>query len=114
MRFNACLVGLAGVLAGTGNAAPESLPCTSAPVFDNGRSSAAECAERVTGARTVIDLSDDWAPAIFSEIADRPQSYRATFVALANERLGDTREWDSSRRDRYFELFGIFPSFSII
>jgi hypothetical protein len=98
MRFSACLVGLAGVLAGTGTAAPESLPCTSAPVFDNGRSGPSECAERIRGARTVIDLGDGWAPAIFSETADRPQSCRATFVALANERLGDTREWDSARR----------------
>ena len=64
---------------------------------------------------TVIDLGDDWAPSIFdAENADQPQPYRATFVALANERIGDTRPWDAARRDRYFELYGIFPSFSVI
>jgi len=115
MRFKAWLLGLAGVLAATGTAASESLPCTSVAVFENGRAGPSTCAERASdGGLTVIDLGDDWAPAIFSETADRPQSYRATFVALANERLGDTREWDSARRDRYFELFGIFPSLSII
>jgi hypothetical protein len=63
---------------------------------------------------TVVDLGDDWAPGIFSETADQPQSYRATFVALENEHIGDTRAWETARRDQYFELFGIFPSFSVI
>jgi len=61
-----------------------------------------------------VDLSDEWTPATFSETAERPQSYRATFLALANERIGEGRAWDTARRDRYFELFGIFPSFSVI
>ena len=61
---------------------------------------------------TVIDLGDDWAPAIFSETDARPQSYRSRLVALANERPDAADE--TARRDRYFELFGIFPSFSVI
>jgi hypothetical protein len=63
---------------------------------------------------TTVDLGDHWAPEIFSETGDHPQSYRARFVALANEDLGEGRDWDVARRDRYFELYGIFPSFSVI
>ena len=66
-----------------------------------------------TGA-TTVDLGDRWAPEIFAETSDRPQSYRRTFVALANEEVGQGREWDVARRDRHFELYGIFPSFSVI
>lgn len=32
----------------------------------------------------------------------------------ANERLGAGREWSSARRDAHLELFGIFPSISVI
>lgn len=62
----------------------------------------------------VLDLGDEWTPQILSETADLPQSYRGTFVALANQRVGTGSEWDSARLDRYFELFGIFPSVSVV
>lgn len=63
---------------------------------------------------TSIDLGDAWAPRIFSETPEWPQSYRATYVALANERPGEGDEWETERSDRYFELFGISPSFGVL
>jgi hypothetical protein len=67
---------------------------------------------------TVVDLSDAWAPSVLSEQADLGdkgrQPYRATYVALANERLGQGPEWDRARKDRYLELYGIFPSFTVL
>ena len=72
------------------------------------------CADKNDGAATLLDLGDGWAPAIFSETLDHPQPYRRTFVALANERIGEGRQWDTARRNRYFELYGIFPSFSVV
>jgi hypothetical protein len=63
---------------------------------------------------TVVDLADEWTPQILSETADLPQSYRRTFVALANQRVDAGSEWDTARRDQYFELFGIFPSVSVV
>lgn len=65
---------------------------------------------------TVIDLSDDWAPYIFSEDesagAAGTQPYRDTFVALADERLGDVS--NSLDKELYLELFGIFPTFRVL
>ncbi|HXI56652.1 MAG TPA: hypothetical protein VNO55_11375 [Polyangia bacterium] len=61
-----------------------------------------------------VNLGDDWAPAIFSESAAEPQPYRATYVALENERLDAPGMPESARRDRAFELFGIPPSLSVI
>ena len=72
------------------------------------------CADKNDGAATLVDLGDGWAPAIFSETLDHPQPYRRTFVALANERIGKGRPWDAARHDRYFELYGIVPSFSVV
>ncbi len=35
----------------------------------------------------VVDLSDEWAPFIFSEEEGKPNRYRQTFIALANNRV---------------------------
>jgi hypothetical protein len=86
--------------------------CTPIPVMDEGAAAGSVCADRAGPGLTVIDLADDWAPKIFSETPDRPQPYRATFVALANERREGAGE--TARRDRYYELFGISPSLSVI
>ena len=67
---------------------------------------------------TVIDLSDAWAPRV---LRDEPSlgevgrvGYRATYVALANERFDEVDEPDLARADRYLELFGIPPSFAVL
>lgn len=74
----------------------------------------AEMPAAADAAPTVIDLRDEWTPRVFSETAEQPQSYRSTFIALAAERAGEAPEWETARRDRHYELFGIFPAFSVV
>lgn len=65
---------------------------------------------------TVVDLSDDWAPNIFSEAPELGdaghQPYRRTYIALADERFDEAGL--SPRSDQYLELYGIFPSFRVL
>ena len=98
------------VLPGSRASAEQAPACLPIPVFERGQVVRRVCIEH-DEARDVtrLDLGDQWVPTIFSETPDRPQSYRQTFVALANERIGEGRSWDTARRDRYFELYGIFP-----
>ncbi len=70
--------------------------------------------DAVSSGLTVVDLGDNWASTPFSPVDGETPPYRATSVALANERFGSGAEWDPARRDRYFELFGIFPSPSVV
>jgi hypothetical protein len=62
----------------------------------------------------MVSLDDAWVPRILSETPELPQAYRATFQALANERLDAANIGPDSRRDRYFELFGISPSIGVV
>jgi hypothetical protein len=67
-------------------------------------------------ARSVVDLSDGFAPRILSADpragAAGEQPYRATYLALADER------WDALPEDvepeHYLELFGISPTFRVL
>jgi len=86
--------------------------CRSVPVMENGAVVGAACADWAAPGLTTVDLADEWAPRIFSETPDHPQSYRAIFVALANERLEGAGA--TAQRDRYYELFGISPSLSVL
>jgi hypothetical protein len=61
-----------------------------------------------------VDLCDDWAPRVLSPPGVDPPGYRAVFVALANERLDAAEVPRVARRDRYFELYGISPSPSVL
>jgi hypothetical protein len=89
-------------------------PCTPVPLYEAGIVVSLVCAEAPGPRRVLLDLRDDWTPRIFSETPEQPQSYRETFIALANERLGRGRDWARARSDRHFELFGIFPTFSLL
>lgn len=65
---------------------------------------------------TVVELGDAWTPGVFREEpslgrAGR-QPYRATFLALADEK--DERGRRVALNDRHLELFGIFPTFRIL
>jgi hypothetical protein len=88
--------------------------CTVVPLLQAGNVVDGVCAESPGPGRVVVDLGDEWAPRLFAETSERPLSYRSTFVALANERFEPGPGGDGARRDRYFELFGIFPSISVI
>jgi hypothetical protein len=63
---------------------------------------------------TVLDLSDDWLPFVFSEAPDKPQPLRPYLQDLANGRLRGGSEYARPREDRYFEAFGIFPSLNLL
>jgi hypothetical protein len=59
---------------------------------------------------TVVDLSDDWLPYVFSETPEKPQPLRPYLIDLANGRFRSGKEYAKAREDRHFEAFGIFPS----
>lgn len=66
---------------------------------------------------TLLDLSDDWVPLVFRDpenLVQRPQPYRETYVALANEEYPPGPEGDRARHDAFLELYGIFPSFRVL
>ena len=63
---------------------------------------------------TVVDLSDDWLPYIFSEVPDKPQPLRPYLIDLANERFRPGSNYARPREDRHFEAFGIFPSLNLV
>jgi len=63
---------------------------------------------------TVVDLSDDWLPYVFSEEPGKPQPLRPFLVDLANGRFRPGTQYARAREDRYFEAFGVFPSLSLM
>ena len=63
---------------------------------------------------TVIDLSDEWLPPIFSEEPGKPQPIRPYLIDLANGRLRGTRNYARAREDRHYEAFGIFSSLNLL
>jgi hypothetical protein len=68
---------------------------------------------------TIVDLSDDWTPYIFA-----PQNgpdgqplqnrYRRIFIGLANDQLDEDGEPLPAGEKNYLELYGIFPSISVL
>ena len=63
---------------------------------------------------TVVDLSDDWLPYVFSETSDKPQPLRPYLIDLANGRFRPNKAYARAREDRFFEAFGIFPSLNYV
>jgi hypothetical protein len=95
--------------------AAEALANTPIPVLENGRVVAQKTPEaaRKEGL-TVIDLSDDWLPYVFSQTPDKPQPLRPFLLDLANGRLKTGRLYARAHEDRFFEVFGIFPSLNLV
>ncbi|HSS39023.1 MAG TPA: hypothetical protein VLT58_09665, partial [Polyangia bacterium] len=63
---------------------------------------------------TVVDLSDDWLPYVFSEEPDKPQPLRPYLTDLANGRFRGGSAYARAREDRFFEAFGVFPSLNLV
>jgi len=68
---------------------------------------------------TLVDLSDDWTPYIFAERTGpdgQPlqNRYRRIFVGLANDKLDEDGEPLPPGSKNYLELYGIFPSMSVL
>ena len=85
------------------------------PVLEGGKVVGQKTAEdaRKEGL-TVVDLSDDWLPTVFSQTPDKPQPLRPFLINLANGRLGTGRLYARPHEDRFFEVFGIFPSLNLV
>ena len=72
------------------------------------------------GPPQVVDLGDEWAPFILQDSsgqpgdAARPNAYRATFVALANERANVDGMAPRRGEHNYLEVFGIPPTLSVL
>jgi hypothetical protein len=67
----------------------------------------------------VLDLGEDWVPYIFTERSSPdeelvPQSYRATYLALARGEFPHDHHGARARKDRYLELYGILPTLTLL
>ncbi|HLK37629.1 MAG TPA: hypothetical protein VKU41_12805 [Polyangiaceae bacterium] len=67
----------------------------------------------------VLDLGEDWTPYIFTERSNPddklvPQSYRATYLALARGEFPHDHHGKRAKRDRYLELYGIPPTLTLL
>jgi hypothetical protein len=94
-------------------------PSAPTPVADSGQPSWTEAARDAGDGHTLIDLSDDFTPFLFVEHAGAdgrpvPNRYRRTFVGLANDRLDGDGQPLPAGHENYLELYGIFPSFSVL
>ncbi|HLK88935.1 MAG TPA: hypothetical protein VKZ18_03520 [Polyangia bacterium] len=68
---------------------------------------------------TLVDLRDDWTPFIFAEQTGPdgqplPNRYRRIFIGLANDQLDEDGEPLEPGSKNYLELYGIFPSLSVL
>ncbi|HEY4393622.1 MAG TPA: L,D-transpeptidase [Polyangia bacterium] len=64
-----------------------------------------------------VDLGDDWAPFILQDgegDTAKPNDYRETFVALANDKLLADGQSSSAGTDNFLEVFGIPPTLSVL
>jgi hypothetical protein len=67
----------------------------------------------------VLDLGEDWTPYIFTERSSSdeepvPQSYRATYLALARGEFPHDHHGSRAKKDRYLELYGILPTLTLL
>ena len=62
----------------------------------------------------VVDLGDEWVPRFLLGDDGQPVPYAATYRALANEHLDGADVGARAARDRFFELWGIPPSPSVM
>jgi hypothetical protein len=68
-----------------------------------------------------VDLGNGWAPFIFQDtsgdvVADppKPNAYRETFVALANDKVNEDGQPPKAGERNYLEVFGIPPTLTVL
>jgi hypothetical protein len=85
-------------------------------VFRDGKTDGAVCVDRAAElGLTVVDLADDWVPRVLRGGGEAgPVGYAERYRQIAAEVLGDDDTWDRENLDRYFELYGIFPTLSVV
>lgn len=86
------------------------------PIYRDGAVVGRTCESRAQArGLTVLELSDGFAPGVFSENLEAEvgqQPYRAAYLALADERLRQLPRHIA--REKYLELYGIFPTFRVL
>ena len=91
--------------------------CDPVPIWRDGRRAGDVCrAGAAARGLAVIELGDGWTPPVLAAGPDGTgPGYRATYLALAQERFADAGP-DSAlaARDRYLELYGISPSLGVV
>jgi hypothetical protein len=122
-RASVIALALAATFAVSGRTtqATQPAPAQAAPasgaitVVDGGRAAGATTIDNARrDGLTVVDLSDDWLPYIFSEEPAKPQPLRPYLIDLANERFRGNGTYARAREDRHFEAFGISPSLNLL
>src|SRR4051812_24024090 len=95
--------------------AAEPPPAAELPAVEGGRISGQTTLENARrDGLTIVDLSDDWLPYVFSEEPGKPEPLRPFLIDLANGRFRPTGAYARAREDKYFEAFGIFPSLNMM
>jgi hypothetical protein len=99
--------------------AEEELPKQRALLIENGKETWIDAEKATASGYTLVDLSDDWTPYIFAvhHGADGqllPNRYRRVFVGLANDQLDEDGQPLEPGHKNYLELYGIFPSMSVL
>ena len=96
-------------------ASAEPAPAVELAVVDGGHIAGQATSENARrDGLTVVDLSDDWLPYVFSEEPGKPDPLRPFLIDLANGRFRSTSAYARAREDKYFEAFGIFPSLNMM
>ncbi len=89
-------------------------------IWENGKvTGQVERAEAHRQGYLLLDLGDDWTPYLFTEQGPgdpepKPNAYRKTYLALAQERFPDDHHGRRAEVDKYLELYGIPPTLSVL
>jgi hypothetical protein len=94
-------------------------PAEKALVIENGQEKWIDATQAEAAGYTLVDLSDNWTPFIFApQISQSGRTlnnrYRRVFIGLANDQLDEDGQPLEPGLKNYLELYGIFPSFSVI
>jgi len=99
-------------------AEPE-IPKQRALLIEDGKETWIDAEKALAAGYVLVDLSDDWTPYIFAnhhaptgELL--PNRYRRVFLGLANDQLDEDGQALAPGTKNYLELYGIFPSLSVI
>jgi hypothetical protein len=111
----------AGPTTSAGPAPPTEAPAPAerALTVENGQEKWIDAAQAEAAGYTLVDLSDDWTPFIFApQISPSGQPlnnrYRRVFIGLGNDQLDEDGQRLPPGIKNYLELYGIFPSFSVL
>jgi len=101
-------------------AAPGSPMQMPVPLWENGKTEReVDAATASSHGYVVLDLGEPWVPYLFTDGVTEddkplPNSYRATYLALARGELPDNHHGDRAADDKYLELYGILPTLHLL